>query len=163
MAVLDWLFVGVLAISTLVGIWRGLVTEVLSWLTWLAAFLLAQWFAGSVADWLPIGASNGALRYVAGFIVVFVGVLLLGGLVTFLMAEMLSAVGLRLIDRLLGAVFGLMRGVLLSLAIVSVVGTTPVRESTVWRSSVGVRWSENSLSLLKPLLPQSVRKYLPTL
>ena len=72
MAALDWIFLGVLVASLVIGAWRGLVFEVLSLLGWVVSFFVAQWFAQDVANWLPMGDSAGALRYAAGFVVVFI-------------------------------------------------------------------------------------------
>ena len=57
MPTLDWIFLGVLLTSLLLGAWRGLVYEVLSVVSWLAAFVLAQWFAPDVAQRLPMASS----------------------------------------------------------------------------------------------------------
>ena len=72
MAALDWIFMALLLASMLIGAWRGLVFEVLSVLGWLAAFVVAQWFAADVAAYLPLGDLQGAARYAAGFVVTFV-------------------------------------------------------------------------------------------
>ncbi len=72
MAALDWIFAAVLLASMLVGAWRGLVFEVLSLVGWVVSFFVAQWFAEDMAALLPMGESAEALRYAAGFVVVFV-------------------------------------------------------------------------------------------
>ena len=72
MATLDWVILGVLAFSLLLGALRGLVYEVLSVLSWFAAFVLAQWLAPQVAPWLPMGGAAEPLRYAGAFAIVFV-------------------------------------------------------------------------------------------
>ena len=72
MASTDWILVAVLAASMLLGAWRGLVYEVLSVTGWIAAFLLAQWFAPDVAEQLPMQNSGETLRYAAAFVLVFI-------------------------------------------------------------------------------------------
>ena len=72
LAPLDWICVAVLLVSLLVGAWRGLVVEVLSVASWLAAFVLAQWFAPDVAAKLPMAGAAEPVRYAAGFVLVFV-------------------------------------------------------------------------------------------
>src|SRR5665647_3332229 len=66
MPVLDWIFAAVLFVSLVLGAWRGLIYEVLSVLSWLAAFILAQWFAPDVAQKLPMTGAGEAVRYAAG-------------------------------------------------------------------------------------------------
>jgi membrane protein required for colicin V production len=70
-------------------------------------------------------------------------------------------VGLRPIDRVLGAGFGAMRAVLLVLAVTVVVGLTPLREAQAWRESVGAGAAEAVLAQVKPALPLDFRKHLP--
>ena len=117
MPTVDWIFLAVLLVSLVVGAWRGLVFEVLSVLSWAAAFVLAQWFAPDVAAHLSMSGAGEPIRYAAGFVIVFVASIFAGGLVAFLLKKLVAAVGLRPADRMLGAGFGLVRGVLLLLAV----------------------------------------------
>lgn len=162
LAPLDWIGVAVLAISLLVGAWRGLVVEVMSLAGWVAAFVLAQWFAPDVAARLPMAGAAEPARYAAGFVLVFVATLFAGALLGFVLSKLLSAVGLGAINRLLGALFGLLRGVVLILAATVVVGMTPWKSAPAWQASVGARWATAALGILKPVLPQEFGKYLPT-
>jgi len=161
MQTLDWIFVGVLIFSMVVGAWRGLVYEVLSVLGWIAAFVLAQWFAPDVAQWLPMGGATEAIRYAAGFVLVFVVTIFLSSLLAFLVKKLMTAVGLRPADRLLGAGFGLVRGVVLLLALTLVVGMTPLHTASWWQDAGGPGVAAVVLKGLKPLLPQDFGKYLP--
>lgn len=110
----DWILLTVLAASMLVGAWRGLVYEVLSVMGWIAAFLLAQWMAPEVAEKLPMQSSGETLRYAAAFVLVFISSVFAAGLISALMKRLISAVGLRPVDRILGAVFGFFRGLICS-------------------------------------------------
>ncbi|MDB5829224.1 MAG: colicin synthesis protein, partial [Variovorax sp.] len=80
MALLDWIGVAVLVVSVLLGLMRGLVFEVISLAGWIAAFLCAQWFAGPVAEWLPICEAGAAWRYPVAFVLVFIAVAFAVGL-----------------------------------------------------------------------------------
>src|SRR5512132_3081418 len=106
MAALDWVFVAVLAASLLLGAWRGLVYEVLSVASWVAAFVVAQWLAPDAARWLPVERAPEAGRYAVGFVAVFIAVVFAGGVVAWLTSKLVASVGLRPIDRTLGAAFG---------------------------------------------------------
>ena len=81
MAGLDWIFLVVLVVSLLLGVWRGLVFEMLSLAAWVAAFFVAQWFAADVAQWLPMSGAAEPLRYAAGFLLTFMVAAFAGGLV----------------------------------------------------------------------------------
>lgn len=162
LAPLDWVCLAVLLVSLLIGAWRGLVVEVVSLASWIAAFVLAQWFAPDAAARLPMAGAGEPVRYAAGFVLVFVATLFAGALIGFVVSKLLSAVGLGFLNRLLGALFGTLRGVLLILAATVVVGMTPWRSSPTWQESVGTRWATAALGILKPVLPQEFGKYLPT-
>jgi len=161
MPMLDWIFVAVLCVSTVVGIWRGLVYEVLSVLNWIAAFVLAQWFAPMAAQRLPMAGASEVVRYAAGFVLVFVVSLFAGGLVAFLIRKLVAAVGLRPVDRVLGAVFGLVRGVVILLVLAVLVGMTPLVKGPWWQESTGSHVATVALQGLKPVLPEEFGKYLP--
>ena len=161
MAVLDWVFGFVLLASFLVGAWRGLVFEVLSLVTWVAAFILAQWFAPDVAQMLPMSGAGDAVRYAAGFVLTFIAAVFAGGLVAVLVKKLISAAGLAPADRMLGAVFGLVRGVVVLLVLTVVVAMTPLKRNAWWTESIGAGVLSAALKGLKPVLPQDFGKYLP--
>jgi membrane protein required for colicin V production len=157
----DWILLAVLGLSMLMGLWRGLVQEVLSLAGWVAAFFVAQIYAPQAAAWLPMEGSSQMLRYAAGFVAVFIAVLIATVLVSFVIKKLASAVGLGPLDRLLGSVFGLLRGLVILLAVTVVVGMTPMRESDAWQHAQGAQWLQQFLHVLKPVLPADFGKYLP--
>ena len=157
----DWILLAVLSLSLLLGMWRGIVQEVLSLAGWVAAFYVSQMYAPMAAAWLPMEGSSQMLRYAAGFVTVFIAVLVATALVSWTIKKLLSAVGLGLLDRFLGGVFGLMRGVVILLAVTVFVGMTPMRETEGWRGAQGARWLQEFLHVLKPVLPADFGKYIP--
>jgi membrane protein required for colicin V production len=157
----DWILLALLAASMLLGAWRGLVYEVLSVLGWIASFVLAQWFAPEVADMLPMQKSDQTLRYAAAFVVVFIASVFAAGLISALMKKIISAVGLRPVDRILGAFFGVFRGLILLLALSVVVHMTALQESEWWLASKGGPMLMTLLKGLKPMLPEKFGAYLP--
>lgn len=161
MATLDWVFAAILLLSMAVGLWRGLVFEVLSLAGWLASFVLAQWWAPAVAEWLPLGQWSPPLRHVAGFVVVLVGSLVVAALLARLARKLIEAVGLRPIDRILGAAFGLLRGFVIVLAVAVVAQMTPLRDMQAWSESAGAQAAAQALKGLKPILPERFGQYLP--
>ncbi|HET9975812.1 MAG TPA: CvpA family protein [Burkholderiaceae bacterium] len=157
----DGALIAVLAISLAVGVWRGLVFELLSLLGWVAAYVAAQAFAPLVATWLPAGAPGSALNHGAAFAVTFVGALIVWALASRLLRALVHATPLAAIDRLLGAAFGLLRGVVLLLAVTTVVALTPAARSSAWQHSQGAAWLGALLAGLKPVLPAAVARHLP--
>lgn len=148
--------------SLLLGAWRGLVFEVLSLLAWVLAFLVAQAFASQTAALMPLSSLSDGVQYLAGFALLFVLVLMGSGLLITLLKKAVTAVGLRPIDRALGAVFGLLRGALFLLALVVVVGLTPLARHEAWLASEGVPLLQTAYRALLPLLPAELVAYLPS-
>jgi membrane protein required for colicin V production len=161
LATLDWVVLAVMLVSLLLGLWRGLVYEVLSVLSWIAAFVLAQWFAPEVAGWLPMEGFAEPLRYAAGFLAVFVATLFAGGLLAWITKKLVEAVGLRPVDRVLGALFGIARGVVVVLALAVVVHLTGMRTTQWWQDSMAAGVATAALRGLKPAVPEQFGKHLP--
>ena len=132
MAALDWVFIAIMVASLLLGAWRGLVYEVLSVASWIAAFIAAQVFAPDVAAMLPMGQSPQVARYAAAFVLLLVAVVFAGALLAWLIKKAVEAVGLRPVDRTLGAAFGVLRGAVLLLAVAIVVNMTPLKGGEWW-------------------------------
>lgn len=151
---LDWITCGVLLVSLLLGLWRGLVYEVLSLLSWLAAFIVAQWFAPELAVRLALGELAEPLRYAAAFVLLFILVAFAGGMVAALVKKVVSAVGLRPVDRALGMVFGVARAMILLLALTVVARLTPLGSSAAWRDSVVAPYLTAALFWIRPSLPE---------
>jgi membrane protein required for colicin V production len=157
----DWTLLAVLGVSVLVGLWRGFVFEVMSLLGWVVAWIAAQWFAVDLARHLPIGAPGSALQLAVAFVLCFAGALIVWSLIARLVRLMLHATPLSAFDRVLGAVFGLLRGGVLLLVVATVVLLTPWAKSSGWRTSHGAMWLNSALHGLKPVLPDTVARRLP--
>jgi membrane protein required for colicin V production len=158
----DWALLAVLVLSVLVGLWRGVVFEMLSLAGWVAAYLAAQAGAPWLATQLPVGRPGGAVNHAVAFAAAFLLALLVWSLAARLLRLAIHATPLQAIDRVLGAVFGLLRGVLLLLAAATVVMLTPAAQSGAWQQSRGAAWLAVLLQGLKPMLPASFARHLPT-
>ncbi|WP_290643398.1 CvpA family protein [Aquabacterium sp.] len=150
-----------LGLSMVVGAWRGLVTEMLSLAGWGVSYFLAQWFGSEMGQVLPIGQTGERLNVLAGMIVVFVLAWLGWALISWAITQVVRASALSAPDRVLGAGFGLMRGVVVALVVVTLVGMTPVAKWPSWQASRGVAWMQVILKGLRPVLPEQVIKFLP--
>ncbi len=156
----DWALLAVLAASVLVGLFRGLVFECLSLAGWVVAWFAAQWAAPQLAPGLPVGSPGSSLNLAAALSLCFIAALVVWGLAAKLIRMLIHATPLSLPDRLLGAAFGVLRGVVLLLAVSSVVALTPAAQSASWRNAQGARWLNSALLALKPLLPDAVARAL---
>ncbi len=157
----DWVLMAVLVASLLLGAWRGLVYEVLSAAGWVAAFVLAYWWAPALAGHMPMSGASEPVRHAAAFVLLFVGGAFVAGMLAWLARKLVHAIGLRPVDRTLGAAFGVLRGVVLLLALAVVMDMTPLKSSPWWQASAGSQVLSGALKSLKPTLPEAFGKYLP--
>lgn len=160
MVLTDWVLLGALLLSVLLGLWRGLVYEVLSVAGWVAAFVLAQALADEVGAWLPMDGLSPPLRVAAGFVLVFIAVAFAAGLAAWLVQKLVASVGLRPVDRVLGGAFGLLRGVVILLAVALVVSMAQLQGAAWWRDSATAGVLSATLHEIQPLLPEPVARYI---
>jgi membrane protein required for colicin V production len=157
----DWLLLAALLLSVLVGLWRGFVLEVLALAGWVVAYFTAHWAAPMWAPHLPIGEPRSNLNFVAAFALAFIITLVLWGLASRLVRLLVNATPLRGVDRVLGAAFGVARGLVLLLVLATVVSLTPAAQSPEWRGSQGAWLLADALQQLKPHLPDGITRLLP--
>ena len=115
---LDLVLLLIVGVSVFTSLRKGLSREVIGLVTVVAALLLAAWFYGTAGALVAPYVSSPSIAHFIGFALVFVAVLVLGGLVSFVVGRFLKVTGLSFFDHLLGAVFGLVRGVLIGVALV---------------------------------------------
>jgi membrane protein required for colicin V production len=152
---LDYAIVGVFAASLVVGAWRGLVREVLSILGWVIAFLAANLLAGPLGPAMPAAIPSPELRIGAAFVAVFVASVIAAALVSLLLSKLVKAAGLGGVDRMLGAIFGAARGLLIVLAVALLAGLSSAPQQAFWRDSASGPFLKQAAEALKPLLPQT--------
>jgi membrane protein required for colicin V production len=131
----DYVVLAIVVISMLVGAIRGFVKEAFSLLVWAAAFLIAFQYSGTVALQLESHIELPSARTSLAFAGLFLSVLLVGGLLTYLVGKLVEKTGLSGTDRLLGGVFGGVRGLALVLVLMLVAGLTPVPQDPWWQQS----------------------------
>ena len=152
----DGLILGVLALSILIGLFRGLVSEVLSLVIWIAAFWVAWTFGPVVSAQLEHTIALPSLRYFVGYGVCFVAVLIVGALVRFALRRLIWSTGLSGIDRLLGMLFGFVRGVLIVTLLVFLVGLTGLTREPWWQQSMLLPQFQSAAAWLGQNIPAGV-------
>lgn len=134
----DWFLLTALLVSILIGVWRGFTREILGLATWVVA-LLAAFLLSPVAEaQLHSHIAVESVRRAAAYGIVFFIALLLGGVVTHVLSTLVRKSPLSGLDRTVGGGFGLIRGVLLAVIVVWLVGLTPARQDTWWKQSMFV-------------------------
>lgn len=150
----DFTVIAILLVSLLLGLWRGLIYEVLSLAGWPIAFVLSRLFAGSVAPMMPV--SQESIRMALAYAAVFVAALVVWGVLAWLLSRLIKAVGLGWLDRSLGGLFGALRGVLVILVMVWLAGLTSIPEQPFWRGAQTSKAAEDVALLAKSWLPDNI-------
>lgn len=156
----DYIVIGILALSVLMGLWRGFVAEVLALVCWVVAFWVA-WTVGPVlAERLTDAISVPSVRVLLGYALCFVAVLVVGAIVAFIMRKLIDGSGLSGSDRLLGMVFGLVRGAALVTLLVFLVGFTPFSRDPWWQESQLLPGFRGAAGWLGERVPEGIARYL---
>ncbi len=110
MNALDWLIVVIMVLSVLLAAAQGFFFEVISLAGAFAGYLLAAWGYGRIAPWFLRYVKQQGIADLAGFLTIFIAVVLLAGAIARIVRWAVREVGLRWVDRVLGAAFGVIRG-----------------------------------------------------
>ncbi len=155
----DYLIIIVIALSVLIGLWRGLLREVISLATWIAAFAIAFLFAEDGARHLAPYLDIPSLRIAAAFGGLFLATLLIGGLVGIVASQLVDYTGLTGTDRVLGMAFGLGRGAVVIAILVLAAGLTPLPKDPWWQQSQLLPYFQNIALQLRGFLPRELTQY----
>ena len=159
MSWVDYCIVAVLALSVLMGLLRGFIGEVLALACWIAAFWVAWVFGPQLAAAFT-AIDTPSARLLLGYAICFLGVLMAGAILSFLMRKLIAGSGLSGSDRLLGMVFGLIRGLALVTLLVLVLGFTPLARDPWWQNSQLLPTFQRTAGWISARLPPEVSKYL---
>ena len=131
---LDFLFAVIILVSTFFALMKGLVREIISLVSLIAGFVLAVLYYRIPASWVAEYSRTESVADLLGFLIIFTGIILIGAIAAFLVNRFVKAASLKWIDRLLGAIFGLLRGWAISSILVVALIAFPVRENLIARS-----------------------------
>lgn len=159
MSIVDYAIIGVVLVSTLISLVRGFVKEVLSLLTWIAAFVIAMGFSQPAATFVPKAVDIPSARVALAFLVLFVAVLIIGGIINWIISTLVNKTGLSGTDRSVGMVFGLARGVFIVSVLVLLAELTAMPREAWWQSSVFIPQFMIVANWIHALLPPSIAMY----
>ena len=132
---LDYVFLGILGLSVIISLFRGLTREVLSLVIWAGAFWVAYHFVDTGADLLTNAIELPSARHLIAFVGLFIAALIVGGILNFIIGKLIKTTGLSGTDRFFGMFFGAMRGLIAIVAITFFVQATPLSEDPWWQES----------------------------
>jgi membrane protein required for colicin V production len=149
----DYLVILILLCSIVISTFRGLVREVLSLVSWAVAFFVANAYGETLSILLPDVIPGGLTRLIAAFIVLFIGARLLMALVMMAVEVGIRSAGLTVMDRGLGGLFGLGRGLLIVMTFVMLCGLTAIPSQPFWTQALLSPLAETAAITIKPYLP----------
>lgn len=152
----DYFVLGVITLSALLSLWRGFVKEAISLATWIAAPTVALLFYEELAVWFDRWVSVPSARMALAFGILLVLVLVLGGVVNYLVGQLVAKTGLTATDRAMGMVFGVARGVMIVGILVLMAGLTAVPQDPWWNESMLLKHFEDLAIWLRSFLPGNI-------
>ncbi|WP_108651289.1 CvpA family protein [Dongshaea marina] len=133
---IDYLILAVIGLSALISLFRGFVREALSLVIWFAAFFIASHFYAPLATYLT-AFDDPLVRKALAIAILFVATLIIGAVINYIIGQLVSKTGLTGTDRILGLVFGAIRGVLIVSALLFFMDAfTTVDQTSWWNSSL---------------------------
>jgi len=166
----DYIIIGVFSFSILAGLMRGLIKEIIAVLTWISAFVISSLFASPLAAYFTGGSVKetvSGLSHTVGvdatqsltllsvsisFIAIFIGILIIGSVINYFVSRAVDAGGISVGNRILGGVFGLIRGFLINLVLVFLIQLSPLSLQAVWTQSLFVQSFQPIVHLLENMV-----------
>ena len=153
---LDYAIIAVVLMSIAVGAWRGAIREIINIGAWVVAFILAHAFSGELAPFFADWMVEPVYRMVVSWLIIFVAVLIFAALLASLLSEVVRKLGLSGLDRIVGAMIGLLRGILVIIVMALAAGMTKFPQSALWKNAALTPPVEVAALYARALLPQSL-------
>jgi membrane protein required for colicin V production len=154
----DYAVIAVIVLSALVGWWRGFMYELFSLIGWIAAYIVASTFSAQALPYVPVAVGPDNIRSAAAFAALFIATLIAGALFAWFLARLAKFAGLGGMDGKFGAIFGMMRGVLVVIALVWLGGLTHLPQMPFWRNALSSKPLHRAALYAKDYLPAEVAK-----
>jgi membrane protein required for colicin V production len=155
----DYAVIAIILLSALVGWWRGFMYELFSLIGWVAAYIVARTFSAQALPYVPLAVGEQNIRSAVAFAALFIATLIVGALFAWLLARLAKFAGLSGMDGKFGAIFGMLRGGLVVIALVWLGGLTDLPQLPFWRNALSSKPLQEAALYAKDYLPENaVRK-----
>jgi len=155
----DYVALAIIGLSIILSVMRGFFREALAILGWVAAFVTAKTYANQILPMMPDDIPTESLRILAAFLVLFFATLLVATLLAIALSSVFKKMGLGWLNRLLGAFFGLTRGILIVCIVVFLAGLTELPNDARWRNAMFSAPLEALVISMLPWVPISIAKH----
>jgi membrane protein required for colicin V production len=159
MTIFDYAVLTIIGLSIIFSVMRGMVREVLAILGWVAAFYVGRTYTNQLLPMMPTDIPSESLRILAAFLVLFLATLLLASLLAIALSAIFKKIGLGWLNRLLGAVFGVLRGLLIVCVVVFLAGLTDAPKDSRWKNAMFSAPIEALVVSMLPWIPESIAKH----
>ena len=155
---IDWLIISVVGLSAAISLIRGFIAEALSIVIWIFALWVAFRFTAPFAEVFLGTIDMQTVRLAVAAVVLIVSILIIGSMVSWIVGRLVRSTGLSGTDRLLGAVFGALRGLLTVIALTAVASWTPICQEVWWKQSKLIPTVETMAIFARDFLPVALRE-----
>lgn len=149
-----------MGVSIIMGLLRGFVREAISLVTWVTALVVALLYTETVSTWFTMITLVG-FRMLLAFVLIILSILIMGGALSFLISRLIKFTGFGVTDRIIGTVFGMIRGGIVVAACILMLGPTPVSKDPTWMKSTLIPRFQPISLWLKDQLPDWMKQRLP--
>lgn len=156
----DYLVLAIIGFSVLLSVMRGLVKELLALAGWVVSFVVARNFTAQILPLLPDEIPTEQFKTLAAFLILFLATLLVCSLLKIALVQIIRSLGLGPFDRVLGGVFGLLRGILIVTIMVMLAGFTNLPKDVRWRDAMFSAPLEALVIKILPWIPQGIAKHI---
>lgn len=156
MTLYDIAIIGIVLISTFTALMRGVVNELASLVAWVVSFLGAKLFTPIVAPIALASVEPENLRYIVTFILLFFLLLAIQYFLRTFLTQVIKAIGLNSVNKLLGAAFGFAKGLIIATILVVVCSLTSLPKTPEWQASVTIPVIDGIARVGVPYLPETV-------
>ncbi|WP_428354080.1 CvpA family protein [Methyloprofundus sp.] len=157
---IDYAIIGLISISPIIGLFRGLIREAFALVTWGAASWVGFKFCSPFATFFESSIDDTNVRLAIAFVLLFILTLIVGALINKLLGALIKNQRLSGTDRLAGLVFGTGRSVIIIILLVMLAGLTPIPESSWWKESQLLPHFQTLAVWLKTHIPDGIADYL---
>ena len=152
----DYFILAIITVSALLSLWRGFFKEALSLISWVAALWVAMLYFHELGRYLTQWIDTPSVRGAVAFAILFVGTVIVGSVVSYLVSKLVEKSGLSATDRALGMLFGVARGVVIVAVLVMLAGLTSVPADPWWKDSLLLAHFQDMAMWLRSFLPVSI-------
>jgi membrane protein required for colicin V production len=154
----DYAVIAIILLSALVGWWRGFMYELFSLIGWVAAYIVARTFSAQALPYVPLAVGEQNIRSAAAFAALFIATLIVAALFAWFLARLAKFAGLSGMDGKFGAIFGMLRGGLVVIALVWLGGLTDLPQLPFWRNALSSKPLQEAALYAKDYLPEDAAR-----